>query len=349
VRRFIVDNALMWIRDYHFDGLRLDAVHAIVDESPLHILEQLAMETEALATELHRKVSLIAESAANDPRLVRSREAGGYGLDAVWSDDWHHSLHAVVTGERTGYYEDFGSLEQLGKALRQAWVYDGAWSALRQKTRGMKPTGLASHRFVISAQNHDQIGNRATGDRLADLVDEGALKAAAALLLTAPFTPMLFQGEEWAASSPFLYFSDHADPDLAEAVRAGRRREFAGFGWDPDKIPDPQDPSSFERSRLDWNELDEPFHRQMLEWYRALIRLHRRLPARQALVGQGAYVEVDEDLPGSHSNEMASASGSTLAGTTGSCRYLTTARSCWLQRHRSGSPMRCSACRRRAW
>lgn len=295
VRRFVIDNALMWIRDYHIDGLRLDAVHAIVDQSPLHLLEQLAQEVEALGVELHRVTFVVAESDLNDPRLVRGRDAGGYGLAAAWADDWHHALHAALTGERTGYYEDFGSLEVLGKALRQAWVHDGAWSAHRQKTRGRKASGLSSESFVIAVQNHDQIGNRPTGDRLGALVDEDALKAAAALLLMAPFTPMLFQGEEWAASSPFQYFTDHADPELGEAVRDGRRREFAAFDWPPEAFPDPQDPTTFDRSKLVWDEIDEPFHRRMLEWYRGLIELRRRLPVPREGAGAGIRVQVDDD------------------------------------------------------
>jgi maltooligosyltrehalose trehalohydrolase len=281
VRRLVIDNALMWIRDYHFDGLRLDAVHAIVDQSPVHVLEQLAVEVRELAEQLGRSAILIAESDLNDPRLVRPRAAGGYGLDAMWADDWHHALHAVLTGESAGYYEDFGSLDALGKALRQAWVYDGEWSPHRQRTRGRKADGIALESFVVAAQNHDQVGNRATGERLARLVGEARLKIAAALLLTSPFTAMLFQGEEWACGSPFLYFTDHADTDLAAAVRDGRRREFEAFGWKPADIPDPQARATFERSRLDWDELDQPLHARMLEWHRALIRLRASLPAVQ--------------------------------------------------------------------
>jgi maltooligosyltrehalose trehalohydrolase len=295
VRQFVIDNALMWIRDYHFDGLRLDAVHAIVDQTPLHVLDQLARAVEALGAGQRRTTFVIAESDLNDPRFVRSRDAGGYGLDAAWADDWHHALHAVLTGERTGYYEDFGSLVMLGKALRQAWVYDGEWSAHRQKTRGGQAAGLPAHTFVIALQNHDQVGNRATGDRLGASIAEGALKAAAALLLTAPFTPLLFQGEEWAASSPFQYFTDHADPELGRAVREGRRREFAAFGWDPDLVPDPQDPATFDRSKLVWRELDEPFHRRMLDWYRGLIRLRRRLPVPKSDAGHEVAVHVDPE------------------------------------------------------
>jgi maltooligosyltrehalose trehalohydrolase len=295
VRRFVLDNALMWVRDYHVDGLRLDAVHAIADGAPIHILEELAHQVEALGIELERATFVIAESDLNDPRFVRDRDAGGYGLDAAWSDDWHHAMHSALTGERTGYYEDFGSVEILGKALRQAWAYDGVWSLHRQKIRGGSTAGLPAHAFVIALQNHDQVGNRAAGDRLGALVEEGALKAAAALLLTSLFTPLLFQGEEWAASSPFLYFTDHADLELGKAVSAGRRREFARFGWDPARIPDPQDPGTFDRSKLVWAELDESFHQQMLEWYRQLIRLRRRLATPQGPAGEGVRVDVDGD------------------------------------------------------
>lgn len=292
VRRFIVENALAWIRDYHVDGLRLDAVHGIMDQGPVHVLEQLAIEVKKLGAELRRATFVIAESDLNDPRFVGKRESGGYGLDAAWADDWHHSLHTVLTGEKTGYYEDFGSLEQLAKALRQAWVYDGEWSIHRQKTRGRKAAaGIPAHAFVIATQNHDQVGNRATGDRLAAQVDEGALKAASALLLTAPFTPMLFQGEEWAASSAFQYFTDH-DPELGKAVSEGRRREFAAFGWNPDHVPDPQDPQAFDRSKLVWSEIDEALHSRMLDWYQALIQLRRRLPFPQ---GGSPRVDIDAD------------------------------------------------------
>ena len=295
VRRFVLDNALMWIRDYHIDGLRLDAVHAIADDTPLHILALLTAEVEALGEELRRATFVIAESDLNDPRFVRSRDAGGYGFEAAWSDDWHHAMHATLTGERTGYYEDFASMDILAKALRHAWAYDGEWSAHRQKIHGGSTAGLPPEAFVIAVQNHDQVGNRAAGDRLAALVDEGALKAAAALLLTAPFTPMLFQGEEWAAGSPFQYFTDHSDPDLGKAVSEGRRREFARFGWDPNQIPDPQDLSVFDRSKLVWSELDEPFHRRMLEWYRELIQLRRRLPVPRGFAGDGVRVQIDAE------------------------------------------------------
>lgn len=279
VRRLFIDNAVMWLRDYHIDGLRLDAVHAIIDDSETHILEAMAVEVDALATWLNRPLFLIAETDLNNPKFVHSRDADGFGLDAAWADEWHHALHAVLTGERSGYYEDFGSLELLGKALRQAWVYDGVYSPHRGRRHGESPTGLTGHQFVICTQNHDQVGNRARGERSSHLMSEAKLKIAAALLLTAPFTPMLFQGEEWGASTPFLYFTDHQEPHLGQAVSRGRREEFAHFGWDPASIPNPQDPNTFLRSKLKWSELQRETHETMLDWYRDLVELRRRLPS----------------------------------------------------------------------
>ena len=278
VRRFVIDNALMWLRDYHCDGLRLDAVHAIADESATHIMEALAVEVDALAAHLRRPLFLIAESDRGDPRLVRGRDAGGYGLDSAWADEWHHALHSALTGERNGYYADFGPLRLLAKALRQAWVYDGVYSPYRQRVHGRPPTGLAGGQFVVCTQNHDQIGNRAAGERTAALISDGRLRVAAAVLLTSPFVPMLFQGEEWGASTPFQYFTDHQDRALGQAVSRGRRAEFAAFGWDPDDVPDPQQPATFERSRLDWDEVSQGRHAGLLAWYRELIALRRQLP-----------------------------------------------------------------------
>jgi maltooligosyltrehalose trehalohydrolase len=279
VRRFFVDNALMWLRDYHFDGLRLDAVHAIVDTGAVHILEQLAVEVEALGAHVGRTLWLVAESDQNDPRLVAERGAGGYGMDAQWSDDFHHALHAVLTGETSGYYEDFGDLAQLAYSLGHAYVYDGRYSRHRRRRHGRSIAGLPGGRFLGYSQNHDQIGNRATGERLVALTSEGRLRVAAALELCAPFVPMLFQGEEWGASTPFQYFTDHSDPALGEAVRNGRRREFAPFGWKPEDVPDPQDPETWRRSVLRWEELDEPSHAALLGWYRRLIALRRAEPS----------------------------------------------------------------------
>jgi maltooligosyltrehalose trehalohydrolase len=279
VRRFLLENARTWLRDYHCDGLRIDAVHAIVDTSAIHFLEELAAETRALEAELGRPLALVAESDLNDPRIVRSPEAGGYGLDAQWNEDFHHALHALLTGERDGYYADFGSLADLARALERGFVYDGRHSSYRERRHGRPAAGVSGHRFVGCLQNHDQVGNRALGERTSHLLAPARLRVGAALVLTAPFVPMLFQGEEWGASAPFLYFTDHADPALATAVREGRRREHAAFGRRPEDVPDPQDPRTFERSKLDWSEREREPHRSLLEWHRELIRLRRRLPA----------------------------------------------------------------------
>jgi maltooligosyltrehalose trehalohydrolase len=279
VRRFVIDNALMWLRDYHCDGLRLDAVHAITDQSATHILEALAVEVDALAAHLGRPLFVIAESDLNDPRLIRSRDAGGYGIDASWADEWHHALHATLTGEATGDEGDYGPLAVLAKALRQAWVYDGTYSPYRQRIHGRPTTGLSGSQFVVSAQNHDQVGNRAFGERSGALMSEGRLRVAAALLLTSPFAPLLFQGEEWGASTPFQYFTDHQDPDLGRAVSEGRRRQLSAIGQDRTDVPDPQDPAVFERSRLDWTEPAEDHHAGLLAWHRRLIALRRQIPA----------------------------------------------------------------------
>ena len=275
VRRFLCDNALMWLRDYHFDGLRIDAVHALVDASATHLLEQLATEVECLQAALGRRPVLIAESDLNDPRVVRSRETGGYGMDAQWSDDFHHALHTVVTGERAGYYADFGTLEDLARAMSEVFVYGGRYSNYRGRVHGRSPVGLPASRFVVAAQNHDHIGNRAQGDRLSHLASVARVKIAAALLLTSPYVPLLFQGEDWAASTPFLYFTAHEDDALGAQVRNGRRSEFIAFGWDPERIPDPQSTDTFDRSRLRWDEIDRTPHREMLQWYRSLIALRK--------------------------------------------------------------------------
>jgi maltooligosyltrehalose trehalohydrolase len=295
VRRLVIDNALMWLRDYHCDGLRLDAVHAIVDTSAVHLLEQLTVEVEALQAELGRTLWVIAESDLNDPRLVRSREAGGYGLDAQWSDDFHHALHAALTGERSGYYADFGTLGAVAKSLREVFVNDGGYSPYRRRRHGRPASGLPGDRFLGYLQNHDQIGNRAVGERSAALMSLGRLRIGAALVLTAPFVPMLFQGEEWAASSPFQYFTDHQDEGLARAVSKGRRSEFAAFGWSEDDVPDPQDPRTFERSKLDWSERERPPHAEMLEWHRRLIALRRGHPALSDARMDEVRTQVDED------------------------------------------------------
>jgi maltooligosyltrehalose trehalohydrolase len=280
VRRYFCDNAIMWLRDYHFDGLRLDAVHAIIDTSAITFLEQLAAEVDDLKAHLGRHLVLIAESDLNDPRIIRPPQLNGFGIDAQWSDDIHHSLHTVLTGEREGYYEDFGSLEDLATSMQRPYVYAGRHSMHRRRTHGRPPLGLNGHQFVAYLQNHDQLGNRARGERLCHLTNANRAKIGTALILTSPYIPMLFQGEEWSATSPFLYFVDFEDePDLAKAVAEGRCREFASFGWRPDEIPDPTQPSSFLASKLNWNELDDPDHADMLAWYKSIIALRRRLSA----------------------------------------------------------------------
>ncbi|MEX1334374.1 MAG: malto-oligosyltrehalose trehalohydrolase [Candidatus Limnocylindrales bacterium] len=293
VRRFIIDNALLWLRDYHVDGLRLDAVHAFIDLTATHLLEELAIAVDGLARQLDRSLVLIAESDLNDPRVLRSRELGGYGIDGQWSDDYHHALHTMLSGERDGYYEDFDGLADVVRALRRGWVYEGRYSRHRGRRHGRSSDGLALERMLGYAQNHDQVGNRARGERLSQLVDPRALKVAAGLVVCGPFVPLLFQGEEWGASTPFLFFADFEDEALGEAVRTGRRREFAAFGWEPEDVPDPLSEATFERSRLDRHELGVEPHAGLLEWHRALIRLRRATSGPQS--GTRPRVQADSE------------------------------------------------------
>jgi maltooligosyltrehalose trehalohydrolase len=279
VRRFVIDNAVMWLRDYGFDGLRLDAVHAIFCSGAVHILEELAQRVESLGRELQRDFVVIAENDTNDPRLVRARERGGYGLSAHWCDDFHHAIHAFCTGEKDGYYADFqGGLADVATVLRQGYLYQGQFSQFRQRRHGRPSAGVAPQQLIVCSQNHDQIGNRALGERLSMLRPLPQLKAVAALTLLSPFVPLLFQGEEWGAQTPFLYFTDHQDPALASAVVAGRRREFAEFGW-KQEIPNPQDVSTFRRSQLEWRELQQPAQADLLGWYKRLISLRQKVQA----------------------------------------------------------------------
>ena len=295
VRRFFCDNALMWMQDFHIDGLRLDAVHAYVDRSAIHFLEQLAVETKLLEAALGRNKVLIAESDSNDPRIVTARETGGFGIDAQWSDDFHHALFAVLDkGRPEGYYADFGTLGQLAKALEHTFVYDGIYSQYRKRLHGKAPRGLTQHRFLGYIQNHDQVGNRAIGERLQESVGFERAMIAGAIVLISPFVPMLFQGEEWAASSPFQYFADHEDPQLARAVSEGRKREFQAFGWSPDSIPDPERRETFLRSKLNWEEIDEGQHARMLAWYRDLIHLRRSTPSLNNGEPGNTHVMFDE-------------------------------------------------------
>ena len=280
VRRWVFDNALMWLGDFHVDGLRLDAVHEIIDTRATHLLEELVTEVDALAAFVGRPLFLIAETDLNDPRLIKSREAGGYGLTAQWADDVHHAVHALLTGERQGYYRDFGSLHTLADAMISPYIHAGTWSSFRGRAHGRPvDTGIhAGYRFVTYLHNHDQVGNRATGDRMSSYVNPGLLKVGAALVLCSPYTVMLFMGEEWGAQTPWQFFTSFPDPALAQAVREGRRREFAAHGWSADDVPDPQAPATFERSRLDWAEVEKDGHRDLLDWHRRLIALRRIHP-----------------------------------------------------------------------
>jgi len=275
VRRFFIDNAIMWLRDYHFDGLRLDAVHELIDRSAMHFLEQLSREIDDLSASLGRCLFLIGETDLNDPRFVTSREANGFGLDAQWSDDFHHSLFTLMLHEKNGYYEDFGTIADLAKTLEKVFVYDGRYSKFRLHNHGRPVHKISYHRFLGYIQNHDQIGNRARGERLEHLVGMRKAKLAAGVVMTAPFLPMLFMGEEWAASSPWMYFADFHDESLRQAVREGRKRDFQAFGWAAD-VPAPDAPETFQASKLKWSELEDAKHGEMYRWYRDLIHLRRR-------------------------------------------------------------------------
>jgi maltooligosyltrehalose trehalohydrolase len=275
VRHYFIDNALMWLRDYHIDGLRLDAVHALIDRSAIHFLEQLAGDVKSLSLFLRSEHFVIAESDLNDPRLVRPVAQGGMGLDAQWNEDFHHALHALVTGEDFGYYADFGQLPDLASVLKAGFCYDDRYSRYRQRHHGRSAAGIDGQHFVACLQNHDQVGNRRAGERLCHLVDADRAKLGAVIVLLGPFVPLLFQGEEWSASAPFQYFTDFTDAELQENVRKGRRAEFAAFGWSEDRVPDPQDEATFLRSKLNWQEREKAAHADMLQWYRELIALRR--------------------------------------------------------------------------
>jgi maltooligosyltrehalose trehalohydrolase len=281
VRRFVLDNMHMWFADYHVDALRLDAVHALSDSSPVHILEEMATETAALSAHLRRPLTLVAESDLNDTTLVTPREGGGRGLDAQWSDDFHHAVHVALTGETSGYYADFAPLSALAKVCEKGFFHDGTWSSFRGRDHGVPvdTAHMPTWRLVVCNQNHDQIGNRARGDRLSEHLDDDQLATAALLTLCGPFTPMLFMGEEWAASTPFRFFTSHPEPELGRVTAEGRIQEFERMGWDAAAVPDPQDPATFERSKLDWSELSHGRHSGLLAVYRRLAEVRRRLPA----------------------------------------------------------------------
>ncbi|MET1044889.1 MAG: malto-oligosyltrehalose trehalohydrolase [Microbacteriaceae bacterium] len=280
VRRYVIENALAWFRDYHVDALRLDAVHALVDHRATHLLEQLAEDVAVLSAELGRPLTLIAESDLNDPRLITPRDAGGYGLDAQWSDDFHHALHSNLTGEANGYYSDFHSLEALDKVLQRGFFHDGSFSSFRGRSHGrpIDRDRMPTWRLVVCSQNHDQIGNRAAGDRLSAQLDAGQLGIAAVLVMLGPFTPMLFMGEEWGASTPWQFFTSHPEPELGDATARGRIAEFARMGWDASTVPNPQDPITFQRSKLNWEERETGEHAALLALYRQLADIRSAHP-----------------------------------------------------------------------
>jgi maltooligosyltrehalose trehalohydrolase len=278
VREFFIENALYWLDDCRVDALRLDAVHAILDHAPITFLEDLASAVEGAAERSGRRMLLIAESADNDARLLRPRERGGYGLDGQWNDDFHHALRTLLTGERAGYYEDYGEFSQLAKAFREGFIYTGEYSPFRKRRHGSSSADVPAHRFVVFSQNHDQVGNRIRGDRLSETLSLEQLKLAASLVILSPFVPLLFMGEEYGEKSPFPYFVSHSDPELIAAVRRGRREEFASFQWQGE-VPDPQDEATFLSAKLRHDLRAGGEHKTLLEFYRELMRVRKSLPA----------------------------------------------------------------------
>ena len=281
VRHYIVSNALYWVSEYHLDALRLDAIHGIYDFSAKHILKELAEAVHAQAKAFDRQIVVIAESDLNDTKVIDAPSVGGYGLDGQWNDDFHHALRVVLTGEREGYYQDFEGFRDLTTAVQEGFVYNGRYSSYRRRLHGNSSAHCRPSQFIVYSQNHDQIGNRAEGDRLSTQLPLDAVKVSLSLVLLSPQIPLLFMGEEYGETAPFQYFIEHGDAALIEAVRRGRQQEFAQFGWNPDQIPDPQAPATFERSRVNRNGLD---NRQagLLRWTNALIQLRKSNPVLAA-------------------------------------------------------------------
>jgi maltooligosyltrehalose trehalohydrolase len=309
VRRHFVENARVWAREYHIDGLRLDAIHSIFDASPLHILTEIAEAAREEGARFGRPVHLVAESHDNDRQIVLPAEQGGLGLDAVWSDDFHHAVHVLLTGERGGYYGDFGDPRQLTRALIEGFAFQGEPSEYFGRPRGTSSADLAGEHFVICIQDHDQVGNRARGDRLSVILPFEALKLAAALMFAAPALPLLFMGEEYGETAPFQFFTSFLDPDLAAAVRRGRTAEFSRFAWQG-TVPDPGDPATFVRSRLNHSLAAAPRRRGLREYYRTWLALRRSHAALGAANKQLAQASL---APG---NTMLSLTRSAPAGQT---------------------------------
>jgi maltooligosyltrehalose trehalohydrolase len=293
VRRFVVENALYWVTEYHIDGLRIDAIHGIFDFSARHILEEIREAVHRQGKNLGRRIVVIAESSLNDVRVINPPSRGGYGFDGQWNDDFHHCLHTLLTGERNGYYEDFGEIHQIVKALREGFVYSGQYSSYRKRRHGNSSKHLPPSKFVLFSQNHDQVGNRFSGDRLSTLVSFEALKLAAGMVLLSPNIPLLFMGEEYGEEAPFQYFVSHFDPALIESVRKGRKEEFAAFGWG-EAIPDPQDAATFLRSKIHPDLRRSGRHEILFRLYQQLIRLRKEIPALSCLDRKGIKVKALE-------------------------------------------------------
>ena len=278
VRNFFIENAIHWFKHYHIDALRLDAIHAIFDMGAKHFLHELSERVEEFSQKVGRKFCLIAESNLNDCRIVIPRESGGHGIDGVWCDDFHHSLHTLLTGEDAGYYLDFGKIEHLVKSIKEGFVYSGEYSQFRKKNHGNSSKDIPARQMVIFSQNHDQIGNRMLGERLSTLVPYEALKLAAGAVLLSSYIPLLFMGEEYGEDSPFFYFVSHSDPALIEAVREGRKKEFNDFGW-KEEPPDPQNIETFHKSKINWQKRNEGNHKVLMDFYKNVITIRKTTPA----------------------------------------------------------------------
>jgi maltooligosyltrehalose trehalohydrolase len=277
VRKFVIDNALYWVTEYHVDGLRIDAIHGIFDFSAEHILYDIREAVHRQSKKLGRSIAVIAESDLNDVRAINPPSKGGYGLDAQWNDDFHHCVHTLLTGERNGYYQDFGGIQQLANALREGFVYSGQYSSYRKRRHGSSSKHLPASKFVVFSQNHDQVGNRAKGDRLSALVSFEALKLAAGIVLLSPNIPLVFMGEEYGEEAPFQYFVSHSDQALVDAVRKGRKEEFSAFQWEGE-VPDPQDVATFLRSKIHLDQRQNGKHKTLFDFYKMLIQLRKEIP-----------------------------------------------------------------------